>query len=66
MDRAVETSVARLVDLAHAAGAKGGLDLVRAEAPADVERHAVELRGLYTVRFGHLRRYGLIVPLINN
>jgi hypothetical protein len=41
-DRAVEPRVARLVDLAHAARAKGGLDLVRAEAETRLEWHAVE------------------------
>ena len=38
-DGPVEPRVARLVDLAHAAGAEGGHDLVRAEARAGDEGH---------------------------
>ena len=36
-DRAIEPRVARLVDLAHAARAEGGEDLVRAEAGAGLQ-----------------------------
>ena len=38
-DDAIEAGVARLVDLAHAAGAKGGLDFVRAKACARLQGH---------------------------
>ena len=38
-DRAIEARVARLVDLAHAAGAEGGEDFVRAEASAGLQCH---------------------------
>ena len=37
--RAIEPRVARLVDLAHPAGAEGGEDFVRAEAGARLECH---------------------------
>ena len=38
-DRAIEPRVSGFVDLAHAAGPKGGEDLVRAEAGAGGEGH---------------------------
>ena len=38
-DRAIEPRVARLVDLAHPAGAEGGENFVRAEARARLECH---------------------------
>ena len=39
-DDAIESRVARFVDLAHAAGPQGGEDLVRAEADAGGQGHA--------------------------
>src|SRR4030095_12768164 len=42
-DGAIQTSVAGFVDLAHAAGADGGLDFVRAEARAGRKSHRFEL-----------------------
>ena len=38
-DGAVQAGVGGLVDLAHAAGAEGGVDLVGAEGGAGLERH---------------------------
>jgi hypothetical protein len=40
-DRAIEARVACFVDFAHPARAKGGKDLVRAEARAWGQRHAI-------------------------
>ena len=45
-DRAVQAGVGRLVDLAHAAGAEGGTDLVRAERGAEFERMNCQRTGL--------------------
>ena len=41
-DRAVEPSIPRPVDFAHAARSHGRLDLVRSEAPADGEAHGLQ------------------------
>ena len=41
-DRAVQAGVGGLVDLAHAARAEGGVDLVGAEGGAGFKWHAVE------------------------
>ena len=46
-DVAIELRVARAIHLAHAAGAEGGEDLVRAEAERRVVRLAVAVAGLY-------------------
>ncbi len=39
-DRAVQTTVAGFVDLAHPAGAEGRFDLVRAKGGARLQRHS--------------------------
>jgi hypothetical protein len=38
-DIAIEARIARAIDLAHAAGADGGQDLVRPEASTGTEGH---------------------------
>ena len=46
-NRAIEAGVARLVDLAHATGPDGRVDLIRAEANAGEKRHLDQVRRVY-------------------
>ena len=57
-DGAIQARVARLVDLAHSAGADWREDLVRAEASSGGQRHELVIR-FPAARF---QRYGWFEP----
>ena len=57
-DVAIQLRIARAIDLAHAAGAQGGEDLIRAEAKAGVEGQTVAVEYM-----GHRRGARMLYPI---
>ena len=65
-DRAIEARVARLVDLAHAAGPEGGEDSGTGRDERRAVAATVELLRLYPSDFGHLREFASAGCRISN